>query len=135
MSQAPMNVVLVIIEFTSCKGRRSLSGLFFVSSRRRHTRCLSDWSSDVCSSDPKSSRSSTTVPRRSAHRHRRSSPPVRQPGANRSSPCCPVPGVASRSTGSASRQENRREERSEERRVGKECRQKGAEEQYMNKDH
>src|SRR5947199_10762171 len=26
--------------------------LFFFSSRRRHTRCLSDWSSDVCSSDP-----------------------------------------------------------------------------------
>src|SRR5205814_3393756 len=25
--------------------------LYFVSSRRRHTRCLSDWSSDVCSSD------------------------------------------------------------------------------------
>src|SRR5882724_13216277 len=24
---------------------------FFVSSRRRHTMCLSDWSSDVCSSD------------------------------------------------------------------------------------
>src|SRR5258705_3215772 len=24
---------------------------FLVSSRRRHTRCLSDWSSDVCSSD------------------------------------------------------------------------------------
>src|SRR5471030_1914044 len=24
---------------------------FFCSSRRRHTRCLSDWSSDVCSSD------------------------------------------------------------------------------------
>src|SRR5262245_13631861 len=24
---------------------------FFISSRRRHTRCLSDWSSDVCSSD------------------------------------------------------------------------------------
>src|SRR5947199_4733911 len=24
---------------------------FFSSSRRRHTRCLSDWSSDVCSSD------------------------------------------------------------------------------------
>src|SRR5205814_5201678 len=23
----------------------------FLSSRRRHTRCLSDWSSDVCSSD------------------------------------------------------------------------------------
>src|SRR5471030_82475 len=25
--------------------------LFFFSIRRRHTRCLSDWSSDVCSSD------------------------------------------------------------------------------------
>src|SRR5205814_7649293 len=28
-----------------------LNGFFFFSSRRRHTRCLSDWSSDVCSSD------------------------------------------------------------------------------------
>src|SRR5262245_52954877 len=27
------------------------SFVFFFSSRRRHTRCLSDWSSDVCSSD------------------------------------------------------------------------------------
>src|SRR5436853_2478919 len=27
------------------------SVFFFFSSRRRHTRCLSDWSSDVCSSD------------------------------------------------------------------------------------
>ena len=26
--------------------------VFFVSSRRRHTRCSRDWSSDVCSSDP-----------------------------------------------------------------------------------
>src|ERR1039458_5515039 len=25
--------------------------MIFFSSRRRHTRCLSDWSSDVCSSD------------------------------------------------------------------------------------
>src|SRR5205814_4188332 len=29
----------------------SLSLFFFFSSRRRHTRCLSDWRSDVCSSD------------------------------------------------------------------------------------
>src|SRR5436853_4098363 len=29
---------------------------FFFSSRRRHTRCLSDWSSDVCSSDLMGSR-------------------------------------------------------------------------------
>src|SRR2546422_7844477 len=27
------------------------SGAFFFSSRRRHTRCSRDWSSDVCSSD------------------------------------------------------------------------------------
>src|SRR5438045_8745787 len=31
-------------------GSGSISSFFF-SSRRRHTRCLSDWSSDVCSSD------------------------------------------------------------------------------------
>src|SRR5262245_22693780 len=34
------------------KLRPYLDGLvFFFSSRRRHTSCLSDWSSDVCSSD------------------------------------------------------------------------------------
>src|SRR5205814_7069805 len=32
-------------------GRLPGNLLFFFSSRRRHTRCLSDWSSDVCSSD------------------------------------------------------------------------------------
>src|SRR5262245_65237156 len=32
---------------------------FFFSSRRRHTRCLSDWSSDVCSSDLGSCTAST----------------------------------------------------------------------------
>src|SRR3989337_273960 len=30
---------------------RNRSGLFVFSSRRRHTRCYRDWSSDVCSSD------------------------------------------------------------------------------------
>src|SRR5262245_63159446 len=36
----------------SCPGDTPLCDfLFFFSSRRRHTRCLSDWSSDVCSSD------------------------------------------------------------------------------------
>src|SRR5207245_4932567 len=29
----------------------SLGSFFFFSSRRRHTRCYRDWSSDVCSSD------------------------------------------------------------------------------------
>src|SRR3989442_10998734 len=31
--------------------RRCNAGFFFFSSRRRHTRCGRDWSSDVCSSD------------------------------------------------------------------------------------
>src|SRR5262245_6946355 len=37
----------VSFDFTMCL----LLFVFFFSSRRRHTRCLSDWSSDVCSSD------------------------------------------------------------------------------------
>src|SRR5262249_58132650 len=32
-------------------GGRYVDGHFFFSSRRRHTRLVSDWSSDVCSSD------------------------------------------------------------------------------------
>src|SRR5947199_8898382 len=32
-------------------GQKAASGGIFCSSRGRHTRCLSDWSSDVCSSD------------------------------------------------------------------------------------
>src|SRR5205809_2523159 len=32
-------------------GKRVLGCLFFFSSRRRHTRCSREWSSDVCSSD------------------------------------------------------------------------------------
>src|SRR5947199_6539116 len=40
------NIGLEVISFTIKEVRD-----FFFSSRRRHTRCLSDWSSDVCSSD------------------------------------------------------------------------------------
>src|SRR5262245_63143467 len=36
--------------------------VFFFSSRRRHTRCLSDWSSDVCSSDLPCHTRSMTLP-------------------------------------------------------------------------
>src|SRR3989449_8906637 len=35
--------------------------LFFFSSRRRHTRCSRDWSSDVCSSDLQAYREATRV--------------------------------------------------------------------------
>src|SRR5258705_5261218 len=41
------SLILHLILFTSVSTRLH----FFFSSRRRHTRCLSDWSSDVCSSD------------------------------------------------------------------------------------
>src|SRR5256884_7315736 len=40
--------------YTACsprKNRDSVCLRFFFSSRRRHTRCSRDWSSDVCSSD------------------------------------------------------------------------------------
>src|SRR5690349_25174922 len=35
----------------SCSSSTWATSLFFFSSRRRHTRSLRDWSSDVCSSD------------------------------------------------------------------------------------
>src|SRR5690554_7604699 len=38
-----------------------LSILFFFSSRRRHTRCGRDWSSDVCSSDLKAGASEVSA--------------------------------------------------------------------------
>src|SRR5947199_3086560 len=44
MRQYSVYSILVGIEF-------HIVLFFFFSSRRRHTRCLSDWSSDVCSSD------------------------------------------------------------------------------------
>src|SRR5690349_25051143 len=70
--------------------------VFFFSSRRRHTRSLRDWSSDVCSSDLSCSAT------RSA-----SSRPGSRAGSRST-----APGSGPRSPGA----------RSEERRVGKECR-------------
>src|SRR5437879_12122164 len=67
--------------------------LFFFSSRRRHTRYIGDWSSDVCSSD--------LLPPRSVHR-------LRPHGRGRYR--CDRSGQQGLSI------------RSEERRVGKECR-------------
>src|SRR5262245_63990927 len=87
--------------------------LFFFSSRRRHTRCLSDWSSDVCSSDL-----SASPPAEPPARGRGNAGPLRS-----SSPA--VSGWASRSRAqSAARYPAALHAgaRSEERRVGKECR-------------
>src|SRR5688572_32496401 len=77
--------------------------MFFFSSRRRHTRFDCDWSSDVCSSDLFSRR--------------------RLVGSNCGSPWRLR---ARRSTGRFAR-------RSEERRVGKECRSRWAPNQYKKK--
>src|SRR5438034_3524810 len=70
---------------------------FFFSSRRRHTRSLCDWSSDVCSSD-------LYAPSEGTPKH-------------------PLFASASRSASTAARADLIvPAERSEERRVGKECR-------------
>src|SRR5438876_8436763 len=66
---------------------------FFFSSRRRHTRWTGDWSSDVCSSD---------LSRRLVREQPGGQPPLVRSGAGIGQPV--------------------RRDRSEERRVGKECR-------------
>src|SRR5207249_6133014 len=82
---------------------------FFFSSRRRHTRSKRDWSSDVCSSDL------------ARHAMGRSQPALPggalQPGAARAD----QRGIAARRGDRNARAEGT-QQRSEERRVGKECR-------------
>src|SRR5438045_4891618 len=55
MSYNPTYIFMVNVYYLLCYLRFCIGllifFLFFFSSRRRHTRCLSDWSSDVCSSD------------------------------------------------------------------------------------
>src|SRR5207245_7223369 len=47
---AVCDCVLLIVPFY-CLNFQPIFVFFFFSSRRRHTRCYRDWSSDVCSSD------------------------------------------------------------------------------------
>src|SRR5206468_7076517 len=92
-------------------GEHEMNVVFFFSSRRRHTRSDRDWSSDVCSSDLQFIKSG----------------PVSMP-ASRSAMdtgpdlmnCGRFPTTETTFTGWSLR------ERSEERRVGKECRARGA---------
>src|SRR5690348_18080261 len=93
---------------------------FFFSSRRRHTRWTGDWSSDVCSSDLLAhlvARRAIRTDRR-AHRHATMPHDLRGDEANAPDVCVAV--LA--------------RERSEERRVGKECRSRWAREQEKKKD-
>src|SRR5205814_7278767 len=95
---------------------------FFFSSRRRHTRCLSDWSSDVCSSDLQACVRGSGVPGCSPSGALAPSGPR---GRHAPAPCLvPKRGRRfwSRWHGSPPFSIARR---SEERRVGKECRCRG----------
>src|SRR5262245_64176755 len=102
------------VRYTSARIR----SWFFFSSRRRHTSCLSDWSSDVCSSDLRRRDAGVEEPRDVR---------VRQPGEDLA--------LAPEPFGAGAPDEARVEQldggvaleapvaaRSEERRVGKECR-------------
>src|SRR5258705_9417283 len=88
---------------------------FFFSSRRRHTRCLSDWSSDVCSSD---------LTTESIPFHERGEPLI----VERSHCLCGIDSVVPRKRGEfvveiiGQGLLDGGHDRSEERRVGKECR-------------
>src|SRR5690349_24757686 len=99
---------------------------FFFSSRRRHTRSLRDWSSDVCSSDleadlPDARRSLAELEHPAGlHRLERRDP---QPDTGRPEPLPAGETVVLDL------------ERSEERRVGKECRSRWSRDHYKQKVH
>src|SRR5204862_1211417 len=82
--------------------------LFFFSSRRRHTRSLRDWSSDVCSSDLEHIKIHFSDLELSCHRG------ITKQKAALSCPDDPSFGITQPCKGPT--------KRSEERRVGKECR-------------
>src|SRR5947209_8994820 len=100
--------------------------VFFFSSRRRHTRYWRDWSSDVCSSDPKLRRFGYSRPYRSElSKLAAERPPILAPRG-------PLPLTGGRAPHMARGDRATVESstspsgRSEERRVGKECRAGGA---------
>src|SRR5256884_2101498 len=87
---------------------------FFFSSRRRHTRCSRDWSSDVCSSDlfhalPPDHDRSPHSPPHGGSQNRKNRRVLQIPSEQSRGDQGPLPGHA-------------HQRRSEERRVGKECR-------------
>src|SRR5438034_11417236 len=89
--------------------------MFFFSSRRRHTRSLCDWSSDVCSSDLST-------------RWRAASSPI-LPAPTRSTVRPDKPSKIFLASSTAAN-----ETRSEERRVGKECRYRWSPNPYKKKE-
>src|SRR5205814_3330357 len=102
---------------------------FFFSSRRRHTRCLSDWSSDVCSSDLAQEAQQRERLQESDHRlsDLRQSGQKVQGELERLLERREQMGVQLRELAEEALRLD--EERSEERRVGKGCRGRGGAEQ------
>src|SRR5207249_8521134 len=104
------------------------SVLFFFSSRRRHTRSKRDWSSDVCSSDL----GGEEPPER--HRH-----PIADPhGAGidiGQLALEPAAALEVDDRGHDGWRERVREPRSEERRVGKECRSRAVQDEKEEDAH
>src|SRR5687768_18425613 len=95
---------------------------FFFSSRRRHTRCSRDWSSDVCSSDLLSGRYGD-VTRMAQDREQSRQSLYREAGQVIDA----VGGTAVRARiAELEQQVVQLRDRSEERRVGKECRSRRA---------
>src|SRR5699024_11510658 len=95
--------------------RLCIERCFFFSSRRRHTRSKRDWSSDVCSSDLSSGSNVSVLPI-CDYRHAQITDHLdsrRWEVLIRCSHCCPV---------NCKKLCERNDKRSEERRVGKECR-------------
>src|SRR2546422_4854678 len=90
------------------------SRFFFFSSRRRHTRCSRDWSSDVCSSDLANGRAQLAKPTKEAQ-HMWMAPQLGESADLREFITKITDKVASHILILDYR-------RSEERRVGKECR-------------
>src|SRR5205809_4920337 len=102
---------------------------FFFSSRRRHTRCSRDWSSDVCSSDlatmatdPTGSTCADSVG---------NAEPCSTPGAVH---VAGIPGPGCKDANGNPGPGCTLVDRSEERRVGKECRSRWAEGEEKQRD-
>src|SRR3989449_3525132 len=97
--------------------RVACAHFFFFSSRRRHTRCSRDWSSDVCSSDLVVVEAPKDTDGDGIPDPEDKCPTVPGPKENQG---CPWPDTDK--DGIPDKDDKCPNERSEERRVGKECR-------------
>src|SRR5205085_4930130 len=95
---------------------------FFFSSRRRHTRFDCDWSSDVCSSDLEVPRAFRLKREALAGGTHRNYGVVGQPSVTDEIESVLLADLAEHVTGTCPITTGGNEQRSEERRVGKECR-------------